>query len=61
MEQYDFNGKKIIPFATSGGSDMGETNKELLPSCVGAKLIEGRRFPQDVSSTELRNWIAGLK
>ena len=61
LEQYNFNGKKIIPFATSGGSDMGETNKELLPSCVGAKLIEGRRFPQDVSSTELRNWIADLK
>lgn len=61
LEQYNFKGKKIIPFATSGGSDMGDTNKELQPSCVGAKLIEGRRFPQDVSSTELKNWIDSLK
>lgn len=61
LEQYNFKGKKIIPFATSGGSDTGDTNKELQPSCVGAKLIEGRRFSQDVSSTELRNWIDDLK
>lgn len=61
LEQYNFKDKEIIPFATSGGSDMGDTNKELSPSCVGAKLIEGRRFSQDVSSTELRNWIDDLK
>lgn len=61
LEQYDLKGKRIIPFATSGGSDMGDTNRELQPSCAGAELIEGRRFSPDVSAVELRNWIDGLK
>lgn len=56
LEQYDFNGKKIIPFATSGGSSMGNTNCELAPSCVGAELIEGKRFSANTSSDELKIW-----
>ena len=44
LESYDLTGKTIIPFATSGGSDMGETNKYLEDSCKGAKLLEGRVF-----------------
>lgn len=56
LEQYDFNGKKIIPFATSGGSDMGNTNCELAPSCIGAELIEGKRFSANTSSDELKIW-----
>lgn len=61
LEQYDLKGKKIIPFATSGGSGMGNTNKELQPSCVGAELIEGKRFSRDVSETELKDWVSSLK
>ena len=38
----DFAGKTIIPFATSGGSGMGKTNENLLTSCEGAVLKEGR-------------------
>ena len=33
LESYDFTGKKIIPFATSGGSGMGATNENLKSSC----------------------------
>lgn len=40
LEQYNLTGKKIIPFATSGISGMGNTNKELRPSCVGAELLD---------------------
>ena len=56
LEQYDLSGKKIIPFATSGMSKMGNTNKELENSCKGAQLIEGQRF--DVSTTKqvLKEW-----
>ncbi|MDD6280024.1 MAG: flavodoxin, partial [Oscillospiraceae bacterium] len=57
LEQYDFNGKKIIPFVTSGGSNMGNTNCELAPSCVGAKLIDGKRFSSNTSSDELKAWV----
>ncbi|MCC8192805.1 MAG: NAD(P)H-dependent oxidoreductase [Ruminococcus sp.] len=56
LEQYDLNGKTIIPFATSGSSGMGRTNDELLPSCKGAKLLSGKRFSTDVSEDELKSW-----
>ena len=39
LESYDLKGKTIIPFATSGGSDMGKTNEKLAPSCPGSKLL----------------------
>lgn len=61
LEQYDLTDKKIIPFATSGGSGMGNTNKELQPSCVGAKLLEGKCFSKDVSEAELKDWASSLK
>ena len=48
LEQYDLKGKKIVPSATSGISVMGNTNKELQPSCVGAELLEGKRLSKDV-------------
>lgn len=56
LEQYDFTGKMVIPFATSGSSGMGNTNKELSPSCQGADLREGRRFAASVSASELKRW-----
>ena len=56
LEQYDLTGKKIVPFATSGGSGMGGTNKELAVSCKGADLVEGKRFPASASVDELKKW-----
>ena len=56
MEQYDLQGKTIIPLATSGSSGMGNTNKELESSCPGADLKEGKRFPADASAEELKAW-----
>ncbi len=60
MEQYDLTGKLIIPLATSGGSGMGNTNKELAGSCPGAELKEGKRFPADASAEELKAWAEGF-
>lgn len=56
LEQYDFNGKTIIPFATSGMSGMGNTNKELVNSCPGAILKEGQRFDANISAEKLKAW-----
>lgn len=56
LEQYDLSGKKIVPFATSGGSGMGNTNKELAASCKGAELVEGKRFASGVGADELKAW-----
>lgn len=57
LESYDLQGKTIIPVATSGGSGMGNTNKELAVSCKGAVLKEGRIFSKSVSESDLKAWI----
>ena len=61
LESYDLTGKTIIPFATSGGSGMGETNEHLASSCKGAKLIEGKVFNHSTSHKELVAWVDGLR
>lgn len=61
LEGYDLTGKTIIPFATSGGSDMGKTNEKLLPSCKGAKLLNGKVFKASVSGADLAKWAEGLE
>ncbi len=60
LESYDFSGKIVILFATSGGSGMGEIYERILPSCKGAKLIEGKVFSSNTSKSELSAWVAGL-
>lgn len=61
LESYDLSDKTIIPFATSGGSDMGKTNEKLLPSCKGAKLLNGKVFKASVSGADLAKWAEGLE
>ena len=60
LESHDLTGKTIIPFATSGGSGMAKTNEKLLPSCKGAKLLDGRVLKANVGVKELDEWVAGL-
>ena len=45
LESYDFSGKKIILFATSGGSGFGKTLVNLKSNAVGAEIIEGKANP----------------
>ena len=42
LESCDFSGKKIILFATSGGSGFGNTVRELQASAPGAQIVEGK-------------------
>lgn len=60
LESYDLTGKTIIPFATSGGSGMGKTNEKLMPSCKGAKLLDGKVLKANAGTKELDDWVAGL-
>ena len=60
LESYDLTGKTIIPFATSGGSNIGKTNERLAPSCKGAKLMDGKVFKHNVGHQELAAWADGL-
>lgn len=56
LESCDLQGKTILPFATSGGSGMGNTAEELKVSCKGAIVKSGRRFPANVSEEEIADW-----
>lgn len=60
LESYDFAGKTIIPFATSGGSGMGKTNEKLKSSCPGAVLMPGKMLNGRLSDAELKRWIESL-
>ena len=61
LEAYDFSGKTIVPFATSGGSGMGSTVKELKPSVSTTAVIkEGKRFSANASVDELRKWAESV-
>ena len=56
LESIDLKGKKVVPFATSGGSGIGNTSRELAVSCSGAAVVAGRRFSTSVSDGDLEKW-----
>lgn len=58
MESYDFSGKTLIPFATSGGSGMGDSGKNMAALAPGASVTDGRRFGGSVSGKDLSDWAA---
>ncbi len=61
LESYDFSGKTIILFATSGSSGMGRSAEELRPSVSESAVIkDGKRFSAGTSAAELKNWISSL-
>lgn len=60
LESYDFSGKIIVPFATSGGSGMGRTNEKLKSSCPGATLMQGKMLNGRLSDADLKAWVKSL-
>ena len=58
LEAYDFAGKKIVLFATSGGSGLGNCAKDLEPSAKGATVISGRRLSGSPDKADLAKWAA---
>lgn len=56
LEKYDFSGKKIILFATSGGSGFGNTIKELQPSAPQAQFVEGKLL-NHVNKKSIEEWV----
>jgi flavodoxin len=59
VESYDFSGKTIVPFATSGGSGMGKTVEVLKTICPTANWEKGKMLNR-VSDQELIAWVNGL-
>jgi len=61
LESYDFSGKTIIPFATSGGSGFGKTIEKLLSSVSGTAIWkEGKLLNGRPSKEALATWVEGL-
>ena len=60
MEAYDFNGKTVIPFATSGGSSIKKACDELKAAYPGVNWKEGRLLNR-VSDADLKKWVESLK
>ena len=60
LESYDFSGKTITPFATSGGSGLGRTNEKLQQSCPGATLRPGKLLNGRPSVEALKKWVKSL-
>lgn len=61
LESYDFSGKTIILFATSGGSGFGNTLRELKPGVSDDTVIrEGKILNGNPSVSELEKWVKGL-
>lgn len=58
LESGDFSGKKIIVFATSGGSGLGKSSAELQPSAKDAEFVDGAVLKAGMSVEELKKWAA---
>ena len=57
LDAYDWTGKTVVPFFTSGGSDLGEGQDRIETLAKGAKVLRGRRFSARASEAELKKWI----
>ena len=60
LESYDFSGKTIVLFATSGGSGFGEAVAGLQPSAPGATIREGKLLNGKQTADGLKAWVDSL-
>ena len=58
MESYDFSGKQVVPFATSGSSGMGNSGSIMQKLAPKAKVDSGKRFSSSVSENDLKSWAS---
>ncbi len=61
VTSYDFTGKTIIPFCTSGGSPIGFTGDRIKAIATGSpKVVNGSRMGGEISREDLKTWAEGL-
>lgn len=61
VESYNFDGKTMIPFCTSGSSGIGRSGKNLEENAGTGIWLEGKRFGSNVSEADLKSWIEGIR
>ena len=57
LETYNFSGKTIVTFATSGGSGFGDTLSNLKHSSPDANFIQGRVFRGHTEKDTVATWL----
>lgn len=57
VESYDFTGKTVIPFCTSGGSGIGSSGDNLKSNAGSGNWKNGDRLDAGISDTELQSWL----
>ena len=60
LESYDFSGKTVIPFCTSGSSGIGTSEKNISELVTVGNLLKGKRFPADAAKSDVREWYDTL-
>ena len=60
VKSYDFSGKKVALFATSGGSDIKKAPAKLQPLMKG-EIIDAKLFAPDQSYSDINVWTSKLK
>ena len=60
LDACDLTGKTVVPFFTSGGSQLGEGQERIEALARGARVLPGKRFSARASEQELKSWVAGL-
>lgn len=60
VENNDFTGKTVIPFATSASSGMGESGQLLADMAGTGDWQEGQRFSSSADEADVQEWIDGL-
>lgn len=61
VENYDFDGITVIPFCTSGSSDIGESGSNLSSNAGSGNWLDGKRFDGDASEEDIQAWIEELQ
>ena len=58
LESYDFSGKTVVTFSTSGGS--GHNDRSIKELASGANWVTGARLKSNSSQSDVADWITGL-
>ncbi|MCR5727506.1 MAG: flavodoxin [Lachnospiraceae bacterium] len=61
VESYSFDGITMIPFCTSGSSEIGRSGQNLADNAGSGTWIDGKRFGAGASENQIRSWIEGLQ
>lgn len=60
VKDNDFTGKTVIPFCTSGSSEIGESGKLLEEMAGSGNWIDGHRFSSNSSESDVISWVGEL-